>query len=115
MFVIYGLHLEGDNEIRYVGSTCNPQSRLWGHLRGEGGSDAKNEWAAQNPGRVRMKILQSNVPERDRRKAEQRAIKECQNKGHRLFNVRRATNDIEATVADVTWWLDRIEGDNPIR
>ena len=51
----------------------------------------------------------------ERRIAQQRAIKECQNKGHRLFNVRRASNDIQATTEDVTWWLDRIEGDTPIR
>lgn len=113
MFYIYGLHLEGDDEIRYVGSTCNPQSRLWAHLRGEGGSQDKNEWVAKNKGRVRMKILQSGIPERKSRKAEQRAIKECQNKGHRLFNMRRASNDIVATTADVAWWLDQIDGDKP--
>lgn len=113
MFYIYGLHLEGDDEIRYVGSTCNPQSRLWAHLRGGEHNPAKDAWVASNPGHVRMKILQSNVAERERRKAEQMAIKECQNKGHRLFNARRATNGITATVEDVTWWLDRIEGDNP--
>ena len=113
MFVIYGLHLEGDDEIRYVGSTCNPQSRLWQHRTGGGRNSEKDKWTADNPRRVRMKILQSGVPEKDRRKAEQRAIKECQNKGHRLFNVRRATNDIQATTEEVSWWLDRIEGDKP--
>jgi hypothetical protein len=112
MFYIYGLHLEGDDEIRYVGSTCNPQSRLWGHLRGEGNTPAKDEWTTQNNGYIRMKILQSNVPERDRRKAEQRAILECRGKGHRLFNDRRASRQA-ATTEDVAWWLDRLEGDKP--
>lgn len=116
MFVIYGLHLEGDDEIRYVGSTCNPRSRFFQHKTGyEQRNPAKDEWVKANKRRLRMKILQSDIPEKDRRKAEQRAIKECQNKGHRLFNVRRASNDIQATTEDVTWWLDRIEGDTPIR
>ena len=114
MFVIYGLHLEGDDEIRYVGSTCTPQSRLRQHL---GKRDEKNpqkqEWINGNRTHVKMRILQKGVSENDRRKAEQRAIKECQNKGHRLFNVRRATNDIQATTEDVAWWLDRLDSDKP--
>lgn len=113
MFYIYGLHLEGDDEIRYVGSTCNPKARFIQHRTGDGHNQAKDAWIAANLPSVRMVILQSNITERDRRKAEQRAIKECQNKGHRLFNARRATNSIAATPEDVTWWLDRIEGDNP--
>ena len=113
MFVIYGLHLEGDDEIRYVGSTCNPNGRFLQHLYGHEERDQqKNEWIAANQRRLRMKILQSGIPERDRRKAEQRAILECQGKGHRLFNDRRAARNT-ATTEDVAWWLDRIEGDKP--
>jgi hypothetical protein len=113
MFVIYGLHLEGDDEIRYVGSSCNPKSRFMQHKAGDSKNPAKDEWIAKNRPRVRMKILQSNVAERDRRKAEQRAIMECQGKGHRLFNARSAAREIDVTAKEVSWWLDRLEGDKP--
>ena len=113
MFYIYGLHLEGDDEIRYVGSTCNPNGRFLQHLYGhEKRNPQKAAWAAANQRRLRMKILQSNVSERDRRTAEERAILECQSKGHRLLNGRRAARNT-ATTEDVAWWLDRIEGDKP--
>lgn len=112
MFYIYGLHLEGDDEIRYVGSTCNPRSRLWAHGRGDSRNPDKDAWAISNRDRLRMKILQSGVSEADRRAAEQRAILECRGKGHRLFNDRRASRSC-ATAEDVTWWLDFIEGDKP--
>ena len=113
MFYIYGLHLEGNDEIRYIGSTCNPNKRFLQHLYGhEERNPGKNEWVAANQRRLRMKILQSNVSERDRRKAEQRAILECLGKGHRLLNDRRAARNA-ATPEDVTWWLDHIEADRP--
>ena len=109
MFYVYGLHLEGDDEMRYVGSTCNPNGRFLQHLYGhDDHNPAKQEWVAMNQRRLRMRILQSGVAERDRRKAEQRAILECLGKGHRLFNERRASRSA-ATTEDVTWWLDRIE------
>lgn len=114
MFYIYGLHLDGDDEIRYVGSTCEPHKRFRQHLGCDGRSPDKDTWIASGRGRVRMRILQSDISERDRRKAEQRAILECLGKGHRLFNDRRASRTA-ATTEDVAWWLDRIEGDNPIR
>jgi hypothetical protein len=108
MFYVYGLHLEGDDEIRYVGSTCNPQSRLWAHLRDTEKGTPKDLWVKENCARVRMKIL-ATAAECNRRKAEQSAILECFGKGHRLFNVRSAAR-IGASVEDVTWWLDYIEG-----
>jgi len=113
MFYIYGLHLEGDDEIRYVGSTCDPKKRLMQHLcaRDDRNPD-KDKWVAANRRHVRMRILQSDVAEKNRRKAEQRAILECLGKGHRLFNARRASRSC-ATTEDVTWWLDLIEGDKP--
>jgi len=113
MFYIYGLHLEGDDEIRYVGSTCDPQHRLWEHLGNHKDKNPdKAQWVADNRRHIRMRILQSNVAEKNRRKAEQRAILECLGKGHRLFNTRRASRSC-ATTEDVTWWLDLIEGDKP--
>jgi len=57
MFYVYCLHLEGDDEIRYVGSTCNPQSRLWAHLRDTEKGTPKDLWVKENCARVRMKIL----------------------------------------------------------
>jgi predicted GIY-YIG superfamily endonuclease len=47
MFYVYGLHLEGDDEIRYVGSTCNPQSRLWAHLRDTEKGTPKDLWVKE--------------------------------------------------------------------
>lgn len=114
MFYIYGLYLAGDDEIRYVGSTCNPQSRLRQHLDGgDKRNPQKDKWIADNYRNIRMKILQSGVSEKDRRKAEQRAILECQGKSHRLLNARRASRRIEVTAEEVTWWLDRLEGEKP--
>ena len=113
MFYIYGLHLEGDEEIRYIGSTCDPNARFLQHLYGhEKRNPQKDKWVVDNQRRLRMKILQSNVKECDRRKVEQRAILECEGKGHRLFNARRASGNC-VTTEDVTWWLDYIEGDKP--
>lgn len=113
MFYVYGLHLEGDNEIRYVGSSCNPKQRFFQHLcEHSGRSPDKEKWVADNRRNVRMKILQSNIAEKDRRKAEERAIMECRGKGHRLLNVRCAARNV-ATTEDVTWWLDRLEGEKP--
>lgn len=109
MFYIYGLHLEGSDEIRYIGSSCEPRKRLHQHLSGDSNNHAKDTWVAQNRARVRMKIL-ATADKRNRRKAEQRAILECVGKGHRLFNDRRAARNC-ATTEDVTWWLDHIEKD----
>ena len=109
MFYIYGLHLEGDEEIRYVGSSCNPQHRLYQHLSGDSKNPEKDSWVAENRPRVRMRIL-ATAAEGDRRKAEQRAILECLGKGHRLLNGRRASRKC-ATTADVAWWLNHIEKD----
>lgn len=108
MFYVYGLHLEGDDEIRYVGSSCEPRKRLYQHLCGDSKNPDKDNWVAENRRRVRMKIL-ATAAERDRRKAEQRAILECLGKGHRLLNDRRASRKA-ATIEDVAWWLDYIEG-----
>ena len=111
MFYVYGLHLEGDDEIRYVGSSCEPRKRFKQKLADR--HDAKNPdkaaWVAQNRSRVRMKIL-ATAAEREHRDAEQRAILECIGKGHRLFNDRRASRSA-ATTEDVAWWLDYIEKD----
>ena len=108
MFYVYGLHLEGDDEIRYVGSSCEPRKRLRQHLCGDSGNPEKDSWVAGNRPRVRMRIL-ATAAERDRRKAEQRAILECLGKGHRLLNDRRASRKA-AVAEDVAWWLDYIEG-----
>ena len=108
MFYVYGLHLEGDDEIRYVGSSCNPKHRLYQHLCGDKRNPEKDTWTAENRRRVRMVIL-ATAAERDRRKEEQRAILECISKGHRLLNDRRASRKA-ATTEDVAWWLDYIEG-----
>lgn len=111
MFYIYGLHLEGDNEIRYVGSTCDPRKRMIQHLCDlDGRNPKKEQWITDNRKGIRMKILQKDVSEKNRRKAEQRAILECQGKGHRLLNARRASRRA-ATTADVAWWLDQIDGE----
>lgn len=81
MFYIYGLHLAGDEEIRYVGSTCNPNGRFLQHYYGhEDRNPPKAEWAKANQQRLRMKILQSGISEANRREAEQRAIEEYQNR-----------------------------------
>jgi len=113
MFYVYGLHLEGDDEIRYVGSSCEPRKRFKQHLtdRHDTKNPDKAAWVAQNHSRVRMKIL-ATAAERDRLKVEQRAILECLGKGHRLFNDRRASRHA-ATTEDVAWWLDRLEGETP--
>lgn len=109
MFYIYGLHLEGDEEIRYVGSSCEPRKRFRQHLHGDSRNPAKDGWIAENRPRVRMKIL-ATAAECNRCKEEERAILECRGKGHRLFNERRASRRA-ATAEDVAWWLDRIEGE----
>lgn len=88
MYYVYGLHLEGDKEIRYVGSTNNPQFRLWRHLnQDKGESRFKKPWIRENYAAVRMKILQTVAD--DPRGAEGRMIAKLRKEGHRLFNVRR--------------------------
>jgi len=88
MYYLYGLHLEGDEEIRYVGSTNNPQFRLWAHLNEYKRRDTpKNSWIQANRAAVRMKILQT--VENDPCSAEKWMITGLRKAGHRLFNVRR--------------------------
>ena len=114
MFYVYGLHLEGDDEIRYVGSTCNPNKRFLQHLYGHDDyNPQKTEWTESCGSRLRMKVLYSDVPEKDRRRVEQRAINECKKKGYRLLNHRGAKRHA-ADVRDVTWWLDYL-GDHEVK
>jgi predicted GIY-YIG superfamily endonuclease len=112
MFYIYGLHLEGDDEIRYVGSSCSPRKRFWQHLSGDSRNPEKDEWVKSNKGMVRMKVLADVERESERRRMEQRVIYKYASKGHRLFNERRAAATM-ATPEDVTWWLDYL-GDDEI-
>jgi hypothetical protein len=109
VFYIYGLYLEGDEEIRYVGSSCEPHKRLRQHLCGDSKNPAKDTWIAENRPRIRMRVL-ATADERNRHKEEERAILECRGKGHRLLNERRASRKA-ATAEDVAWWLDHIEGE----
>ena len=111
MFYIYGLHLKGDSEIRYIGSTCTPRSRLWAHLRaGDESNPDKEKWVKENRRDVRMKVLAHTEKESDRRRLEQRTIYKYSRAGHRLFNRRKASRDM-ATTEDVAWWLDFIGDD----
>lgn len=87
MFYIYGLHLEGEEEIRYVGSSKDITRRFWGHLNEYKTKDSdKNTWVKENKERVRVKVLQEVV--NDHKLAERKMIDKLQRQGHRLFNVR---------------------------
>jgi hypothetical protein len=100
-YTIYGLHLEGDEEIRYVGSTTDPQGRLRGHLRGD---EQKDAWTAANHDRVRMRVLQRVTA--DPRLAERRWAKRLAREGHRIFNQRlpRRLTKTERTEAMLAWF-----------
>ena len=113
MFYVYGLHLEGDDEIRYIGSSCNPRKRFWQHLRDSQNNPGKWEWIQANRDSVRLKILARIEKESERRRMEQRVIYQHVSQGHRLFNERRATCAM-ATPEDVTWWLDYL-GDHEVK
>jgi hypothetical protein len=103
-FYIYGLHLEGDNEIRYVGSTKrNPtKERFYGHMnewKVRGGP--KNEWIKANADRVKVRVLQ--VVERDHRLAERVMIEKLHKDGHRLFNERLPRRLTAAERSKLAW------------
>lgn len=108
MYYIYGLHLEGDDEIRYVGSTTQPVKRLWQHL--DKGDREKVEervkWVKENRNRIRMKILESG--EDDRRVAEQRWIADLRMQGHPLLNRRRATKKHVIDAEQMRKYLDTL-------
>jgi predicted GIY-YIG superfamily endonuclease len=90
MYYIYGLHLEGDSEIRYVGSTTQPVTRLWQHRDARGEKVPERiEWAKRNGGQVCMKLLETVTAEPHA--VEQRWIAHLRTQGHRLLNRRRAT------------------------
>lgn len=105
-FYIYGLHLEGDSEIRYVGSTKRRlEVRLWGHINEPKRRDGvKNDWIRANPGRVRIKVLQT--VEDDPKGAERKMVTEMIGKGHRLLNERqpRRLSKKEQTAGMMTWF-----------
>ena len=115
MFYVYGLHLEGDDEIRYVGSSCNPRKRFWQHLCDSHSRKYPDrwEWIQANRDKVRVKILASTEKEGERRRLEDRVIHKYSGQGHRLFNERRASEHM-ATPEDVTWWLDYL-GDHEVK
>lgn len=92
---IYGLHLEGDDEIRYIGSTVNMTNRLHSHLGGgTGGGAEKVAWVEENKQCVRMKLLA--VVENDPKGAERATIAQFSQKGHRLLNCRRPRRSTHA-------------------
>ena len=108
MFYIYGLHLEGDDEIRYVGSTIRPVKRLWQHLDNSDRErvEERIKWVKENRNLVRMKILETG--DGDRRIAEQRWIADLRMKGNRLLNRRRATHQHVVTPAEMAGYLDNM-------
>lgn len=108
-YYIYGLHLEGSDEIRYVGSTkLNPhRERLWGHLHEQKyRDDPKNRWIRDNRENVRAVVLA--VVQEDHKLAERETIEVLLKNGHRLLNrnmPRRLTKQ-ERTFRMVKWFAD---------
>lgn len=110
MYHIYGLHLEGEDEIRYVGSTTQPVKRLYQHTRADGHERVPEriEWVKQNNGRIRMKLLETTS---DRRGAEQRWIADLRARGHRLLNRRRATQKYAISREQMRVYLSQLPDD----
>lgn len=108
MFYIYGLHLEGDDEIRYVGSTTQPVKRLWQHLdkRDRERVEERIGWVKENRSRIRMKILETG--ENDKKIVEQRWIADLRMQGHRLLNRRRATQEHVIDAEQMRKYLDQM-------
>lgn len=105
-FYIYGLHLDGDDEIRYVGSTIQPVKRFWRHTHKYELEKVAERiaWVKANRDNLRMKILE--IGEEDRGIAEQRWIVELRSKGHRLLNRRRATRRFVINPDEMESFLD---------
>lgn len=82
---IYGLHLEGSNEIRYVGSTVNVAARYSRHMTKPHPSIA--EWVGRNRGKVRVMVFEA--VDNDPRGKEYACCAKLRAKGHRLLNDRR--------------------------
>jgi hypothetical protein len=107
---IYGLHLEGDNEIRYVGSTLEPLKRLWAHLNEleDTRNKAKNAWVRDNRPRIRMTVLEAI--DGDYKAVEKSYIIKLRKEGHRLFNIRRPRRSTQKErQAAVMGWLDVLD------
>ena len=111
MFYIYGLHLEGEDEIRYVGSTIRPVVRLWQHLHGENQEKVEEriEWVRTNRNDLRMKLLETGTE--NRRETEQRWIAKLRSEGHRLLNRRRATRKYVISDSRMSKYLDQFSDD----
>lgn len=106
---VYGLHLKGDNEVRYVGSTHDLQKRFWQHLNEFKKRDGdKNEWVKANRAAVCIKVLETT--EGDYKDIERRWIIKLRKEGHRLFNIRRPRRSTrKERQAVVIQWLDLVD------
>jgi hypothetical protein len=82
---IYGLHLDGESEIRYVGSTRNPQHRFYSHIHTQLVSTKK--WLHGKEDRLRIKIFE--VANEDPRGRERLIATQLFIQGHRILNIRR--------------------------
>lgn len=92
---VYGLREIGDQEVRYVGSTVSPRSRLTGHYHTANKSDLTyndelSDWLNANLYGVEMVILWQG-PRAQRLRREKDIASELAMKGNRLFNMRRPT------------------------
>lgn len=92
MFYIYGLREAGSDEYRYVGSTKDPRRRMWGHaatmaVPAEASNTDLYKWMLSAT-RIEMDILEESP---ERRQAEEQWINKLRWQGHRLFNIRSAT------------------------
>lgn len=85
---IYGLHLKGDDEIRYVGATTNPKQRLYVHRTvGARNGALLEEWRRGQEKKIQMVILDKT--EHDPKGLELHYAAKLFRDGHRILNMNR--------------------------
>lgn len=105
VWYIYGLHLNGSDEIRYIGSTVDVQHRYEQHLQNP--TKSIKGWVTDNRMAIRIKVL-AQVQD-DHLGQERRFAQEYHAKGHRILNDRQPRRSTKKEREDsVKAWLRRL-------
>jgi hypothetical protein len=90
-YVVYGLRLRGEIEVRYIGQTKrHPDDRLRGHLSYAWGMPLPTmfaHWLMDNEPQIETFVIDHGDDLADILKKERAAIKVCSAVGHKLFNL----------------------------
>jgi len=107
-FLIYGLRLRGDAEVRYVGQTKDVEQRFAGHFgraKGMPWQDALAMWLTDNEPEVEWFEIDRAETREEARQIERVAVSFALKFGHRLYNLHLVPADKrDHSRAPLTCW-----------